>query len=46
MYNETVKDLLSKESGDNLPVVEDPQKGMIVPGLKEVDVHNLEEAMA
>lgn len=46
VYNENIKDLLSthKES-NNLVIIEDPQKGIHVPGLKEVSVNSASDAL-
>lgn len=46
VYNENVKDLLSNhKEGNNLVIIEDPQKGIHVPGLKEVPVNNAADAL-
>lgn len=40
IYNESIRDLLSPEGGENLMVVEDSVRGVFVPGLIEKDVSN------
>lgn len=42
VYNENIKDLLSphKPGSMQLVIIEDPNKGIHVPGLKEVEVTN------
>lgn len=42
IYNEHVRDLLG--SGENLLVVEDPLKGIIIPNLKEFEITSSNEA--
>ena len=44
VYNENVKDLLSRND-HSLVVVEDPQKGVTVPGLFEAPVCSAKEAL-
>jgi len=42
IYNETVKDLLNTKNNDNLLIIEDPDKGIVVPDLKEYDIGTAE----
>lgn len=42
IYNEKVYDLLDVKEGD-LPIREDQQHNIVIPGLSEVSVHSLEE---
>ena len=42
IYNEHVRDLLG--SGENLLVVEDPLKGVLIPNLKEFEIKSANEA--
>jgi kinesin family protein 18/19 len=44
VYNENVKDLLSAQA-QSLVIVEDPEKGIVVPGLKEAPVQSAENAL-
>ena len=46
VYNERVIDLLSKEKQESLSVLEDPNLGVVIPGLKAIKVSKLEEAVA
>lgn len=43
IYNEKVKDLLSNETKENLMIIEDPERGIIVPGLSEYVISSSEE---
>lgn len=46
VYNENIKDLLSNNRDtQQLMIIEDPNKGIHVPGLKEIEVHSCSEAM-
>ena len=45
VYNETVRDLFSAQDAKSLSIVEDPQKGIVVPGLQEIKVKNLKDTM-
>ena len=46
VYNETVRDLLNQDQRTtSLSIVEDPVKGIVVPGLKEVKVKTVESAI-
>ena len=42
IYNEQVRDLLQEKSG-NLMIVEDPQKGVLVPDLTEFRIESAVE---
>ena len=42
IYNEHVRDLLG--SGENLMVVDDPLRGVLIPGLKEFEISSSSEA--
>jgi len=44
IYNEQVRDMLSKNKTKSLSVTEDPQKGVQIQDLKEVIIRNLGEA--
>lgn len=45
IYNETIRDLLSPESSENLMVIEDPARGVFVPELTEKEVNVEEEVL-
>lgn len=46
IYNEQIRDLLREDKGVSLIILEDAKKGIIVPGLKELEVHNVSEAIS
>ena len=43
IYNEQIKDLLNNEDNDNLMIIEDPKKGMLIPDLINFEVKELKE---
>lgn len=45
IYNETIRDLLSAESSENLMMIEDPARGVFVPELTEKEVNVEEEVL-
>ena len=46
VYNENVRDLLTQtDQAVNLVIAEDPVKGIVVPGLKEIEVLSVSEAL-
>jgi hypothetical protein len=46
VYNEQIRDLLREEKGINLIILEDVHQGIIVPGLKECEVHSVSEVLS
>lgn len=45
VYNERIIDLLRNDEQTNLVILEDPNNGTVIPGLKRCLVYNLEQAM-
>lgn len=46
VYNEKVRDLLRKDEISNLTILEDPELGVVIPGLKTCRVSKLSDAIA
>ncbi len=45
IYNEKIKDLLWRDSGQQIEVLEDPVRGTLIVGLAQVSVGNFDEVM-
>lgn len=45
IYAEKIRDLLQTKSALTIDICEDPVKGIIVPGLTQVQIGSIEEAM-
>ena len=45
IYNENIRDLLTNNSEENLDLREDPQKGLIVTGINELNACSCKEVM-
>lgn len=46
VYNEQIRDLLREDKSINLIILEDAKQGIIIPGLKECEVHSVSEVIS